>query len=40
MRYTTAAALAHELAEAADDRQLTRTIARYCRIDLLCLDEL
>jgi DNA replication protein DnaC len=40
VRYTTAAALANELAEAADDRQLTRTIARYSRIDLLCLDEL
>ncbi len=40
VRYTTAAALANELAEAADDKQLTRTIARYSRIDLLALDEL
>lgn len=40
VRYTTAAALANELAEAADDKQLTRTIARYTRLDLLCLDEL
>jgi DNA replication protein DnaC len=26
--------------EAADDRQLSKTIARYGRVDLLCLDEL
>ena len=25
---------------AADDRQLTKTIARYGRVDLLCIDEL
>ena len=30
----------NELVEAADDRQLSRTIARWGRIDLLCLDEL
>jgi hypothetical protein len=30
--------LVNELAEAADDRQLSRTIARYGRVDLLCLD--
>ena len=35
-----AAKLANELAEAADDRQLSKTIARYGRVDLLCLDEL
>jgi DNA replication protein DnaC len=29
-----------ELVEAADHRQLTKTIARYGRVDLLCLDEL
>jgi DNA replication protein DnaC len=29
-----------QLAEAADDRQLSRTITRYGRVDLLCLDEL
>ena len=40
VRYVTAAALVNELAEAADDRMLTRVIARYGRIELLCLDEL
>lgn len=40
VRYITAAALVNELVEAADDRALTRTIARYGRIDLLCCDEL
>ena len=40
VRYVTAAALVNELAEAADDRQLTKTITRYGRVDLLCLDEL
>jgi len=32
--------LVNELAEAADDWQLTRIIARYGRVDLLILDEL
>jgi hypothetical protein len=36
--YTTAAALVNELAEAAGDKTLSRTIARYGRVDLLCLD--
>ncbi|MFC4005972.1 hypothetical protein ACFOY2_01970 [Nonomuraea purpurea] len=27
-------------AEAADDKQLNKTIARYGRVDLLCIDEL
>jgi DNA replication protein DnaC len=40
VRFTLASKLVNELAEAADDRQLTRTIARYGRVDLLCLDEL
>ena len=40
VRYIHAARLVNELVEAADERQLTRTIARYGRIDLLCLDEL
>jgi DNA replication protein DnaC len=40
VRYTTAANLVNELAEAADERQLTRVLARYGRCDLLCLDEL
>jgi len=39
-RYTTTAALVNELVEAADDRVLSRVIARYGRVDLLCLDEL
>ncbi len=33
------AALVNELAEAADDKQLSRLVARYARLDLLCLDE-
>jgi DNA replication protein DnaC len=40
VRYTTAAALVNELVEAADDRALAKTIARYGRLDLICLDEL
>ena len=40
VRYTLAAKLVNELAEAADDRQLSKTIARYGRVDLLCIDEL
>jgi DNA replication protein DnaC len=39
VRYVTAAQLANELAEAADDRKLSRLVARYGRIDLLLLDE-
>ncbi len=39
VRYITAAQLANELAEAADDRKLSRLVARYGRIDLLLLDE-
>ena len=38
VRYVLAAKLVNELVEAADERQLSRTIARYGRIDLLCLD--
>ena len=30
----------NELVEAADEKQLSKTIARYGRVDLLCLDEL
>jgi DNA replication protein DnaC len=37
--YTTTANLVNELAEAADEKKLARTIARYGRVDLLCLDE-
>jgi len=40
VKYVLAAKLVNELVEAADDRQLTKTIARYGRVDLLCLDEL
>jgi hypothetical protein len=32
--------LVNELVEAADEMTLTRTIARYDRVDLLCIDEL
>ena len=40
VRYVLASRLVNELAEAANDHQLTKIIARYGRVDLLCLDEL
>lgn len=40
VRYTLATKLVNELVEAADDKQLSKTIARYGRVDLLCIDEL
>jgi DNA replication protein DnaC len=40
VKYTLAAKLVNELVEAADDLVLTKTIARYGRVDLLCIDEL
>lgn len=40
VRYTTTAGLVNELAEAADERTLSRVVGRYGRLDLLCLDEL
>jgi hypothetical protein len=40
VRYATTAALVNELAEAADNRQLSRVVGRYGRLDLLLLDEL
>ena len=40
VRYITTAALVNELIEAADDRQLSRLVNRYARLDLLCLDEI
>jgi hypothetical protein len=40
VRYMLASKLVNELVEAADDKQLSKTIARYGRVDLLCLDEL
>ena len=40
VRYVTTAALVNELVEAADERALSRVVARYGRLDLVCLDEL
>ena len=40
VRYVTTAQLVNELVEAADDRVLSRLVARYGRLDLLLLDEL
>jgi len=40
VRYTLATKLVNELVEAADDKILTKTIARYGRVDLLMIDEL
>src|SRR6266498_2976477 len=40
VRYVLAAKLVNELVEAADEKQLNKTIARYGRVDLLCIDEL
>ncbi|TMR88828.1 IS21-like element helper ATPase IstB [Nonomuraea basaltis] len=40
VKYTLAAKLVNELVEAADEKVLTKTIARYGRVDLLCIDEL
>ncbi|MFG3621038.1 IS21-like element helper ATPase IstB [Nocardia sp. NPDC047654] len=40
VKYILASKLVNELVEAADDRQLSKTIARYGRVDLICLDEL
>jgi hypothetical protein len=39
VRYVTCAQLVNELVEAADERRLSRIVARY-GLDLLCLDEL
>ena len=39
VRYVTTAALVNELAEAADDKRLSRLVARYAALDLLVLDE-
>ena len=39
VRYVTCASLVNELAEAADERVLSKVVARYGRLDLLCLDE-
>ncbi|MFC9978153.1 IS21-like element helper ATPase IstB [Spirillospora sp. NPDC127200] len=40
VKYVLAAKLVNELVEAADELALNKTIARYGRFDLLCLDEL
>lgn len=40
VRYVTCAGLVNELAEAADERVLSRVVARYGRLDLLVVDEL
>jgi DNA replication protein DnaC len=40
VRYITCAQLVNELVEAADERQLSRVVARYGRLDQLLLDEL
>jgi DNA replication protein DnaC len=40
VRYTLASQLANEPAEAADGRQLTKTIGHYGRADLLCIELL
>jgi len=40
VRYVTCAQLVNELAEAADDRVLSKVVARYGRYDLLLVDEL
>ena len=40
VKYTLATKLANELVEAADEKTLSKTIARYGRVDLLCIDEL
>ena len=40
VKFTLATKLVNELVEAADEKQLARTIARYGRVDLLLIDEL
>ena len=40
VRYTLATRLVNELVEAAYEKVLAKTIARYGRVDLLCIDEL
>lgn len=40
VRFTTAAALATELTEARDARELARVVGRYSRVELLIIDEL
>jgi DNA replication protein DnaC len=40
VRYVTCAQLVNELAEAADERVLSKVVGRYGRLDLLLVDEL
>ena len=40
VRYTLGSKLVNELVEAADDKQLTKLISRYGRVDLILVDEL
>ncbi|GAA2644125.1 hypothetical protein GCM10010307_48210 [Streptomyces vastus] len=40
VKHTLATKLVNELVEAADEKRLSKTIARYGRVDLLCIDEL
>ncbi|MFJ2828526.1 IS21-like element helper ATPase IstB [Streptomyces sp. NPDC087263] len=40
VKYVLATKLVNELVEAADEKLLTKTIARYGRVDRLCIDEL
>jgi DNA replication protein DnaC len=40
VKYTLATKLVNELVEASDDMVLAKTIARYGRVDLLCIDAL
>jgi DNA replication protein DnaC len=40
VKYTLATRLVNELVEAADEMTLNKTIARYGRVDLLCINEL
>ncbi|HYH45812.1 MAG TPA: IS21-like element helper ATPase IstB [Thermoanaerobaculia bacterium] len=40
VRFTTAAGLINELAEAAHANQLSRALGRWERLDLICIDEL
>jgi len=40
VKYTLATKLVNELVEAADEMVLAKTIARYGRVDLRCIDEL
>lgn len=40
VRFNTVAGLINELIEARDDRNLSKVVARYARIELLILDEL